>query len=114
MARWEPDARGRLENAAMELFEERGYARTTVQDAAGGAGLTERTFLRYFADKREVLCSGAKELGRTIVGLVAAAPARAAPLDVVAGALAAAGSVLENRREIGHVRLRFALVTEHA
>ncbi len=58
MARWEPDARGRLEKAAMELFQSRGYLRTTVEDIAARAGLTERTFFRYFADKREVLFSG--------------------------------------------------------
>ena len=46
MARWEPDARGRLEKAAMELFQGRGYARSTVGDIAAHAGLTERTFFR--------------------------------------------------------------------
>jgi AraC-like DNA-binding protein len=60
MARWEPGAQGRLQQAAMELFAERGYARTTVEDIAARAGLTERTFFRYFADKREVLFGGSK------------------------------------------------------
>jgi AcrR family transcriptional regulator len=67
MARWEPDARGRLESAAMELFVERGYAHTTVGDIAERAGLTERTFFRYFSDKREVLFSGSQELEEAIV-----------------------------------------------
>ena len=55
MSRWEPDARGRLEQAALELYFERGFEQTTVADIAERAGLTERTFFRYFADKREVL-----------------------------------------------------------
>ncbi|HVS86414.1 MAG TPA: TetR family transcriptional regulator, partial [Gaiellaceae bacterium] len=55
MARWEPDARGRLAQAALELFAERGFDGTTVADIAERAGLTERTFFRHFADKREVL-----------------------------------------------------------
>ena len=75
-ARWEPDARGRLEKAAMELFPERGYERTTVEEIAARAGLTERTFFRYFADKREVLFSGSKELERLIVGAIASVPER--------------------------------------
>ena len=59
MARWEPNARGRLELAALELYGERGYDQTTVAEIAERAGLTERTFFRYFADKREVLFYGA-------------------------------------------------------
>ena len=59
MSRWEPNARGRLEQAALELFIERGFEQTTVAEIAQRAGLTERTFFRYFADKREVLFAGA-------------------------------------------------------
>src|SRR5215510_7706107 len=55
VARWEPGARGRLEEAAFGLYAERGFERTTVAEIAQRAGLTERTFFRHFADKREVL-----------------------------------------------------------
>jgi AcrR family transcriptional regulator len=114
MARWEPDARGRLEKAAMELFQERGYARTTVGDIAERAGLTERTFFRYFTDKREVLFSGSLELEAAIVERVTTAPKDASPLDVVASALEAAGADLQARRDFAYVRARYAIVTEHA
>ena len=62
MGRWEPNARGRLEQAAMELYLERGFEQTTVAEIAKRAGLTERTFFRHFADKREVLFAGAGTL----------------------------------------------------
>ncbi|MEJ7728606.1 MAG: helix-turn-helix domain-containing protein [Polyangiaceae bacterium] len=114
MARWEPDARGRLEKAAMELFRERGYARTTVEEIAARAGLTERTFFRYFSDKREVLFSGSADLQGALVAAVAGAPADAAPLAIVATAFEAAGAALEAHREMAYVRARHALVSEHA
>ena len=114
MARWEPDARGRLEKAAMELFQERGYASTTVGDIAERAGLTERTFFRHFSDKREVLFSGSKELEKAVVDQIVTAPKDAAPLDVVAGAFEGMGLWLQQRRDFDYVRARYAIVTEHA
>jgi len=114
MARWEPDARGRLEKAAMELFQGQGYARTTVGDIAARAGLTERTFFRYFTDKREVLFSGSKELEETIVDGVKNAPKGAAPLEVVASAFESAGARLQELRDFAYIRARYAIVVEHA
>ena len=60
VSRWRPDARERLEHAALELFAEQGFAATTVPEITARAGLTTRTFFRYFADKREVLFGGAE------------------------------------------------------
>jgi AcrR family transcriptional regulator len=114
MARWEPDARGRLERAAMELFQERGYVQTTVEEIAARAGVTERTFFRYFPDKREVLFSGAKELERGIVDRIVSAPREAGPLRTVVLAFEAAGADIQDRRDLRFVRARYALVTRHA
>lgn len=114
MARWEPDARGRLEKAAIELFQQRGYARTTVGDIADRAGLTERTFFRYFTDKREVLFSGSKDLEKAIVDTVADAPKQMAPFEVVLRAFETAGAGLEAHRELTYMRARRAIVAKHA
>jgi AcrR family transcriptional regulator len=104
MGRWEPDARGRLERAAMELYSERGFEQTTVTEIAERAGLTERTFFRYFADKREVLFGGANALQELLVGTVAGAPGSAAPMDAVAAGLEAAGAALQERRAFARQR----------
>ncbi len=108
MGRWEPNARGRLEQAALELYVERGFELTTVAEIAERAGLTERTFFRYFADKREVLFAGAGTLRELMVGALAGAPESAAPIEAVAAALEAAGAVLGERRE--HARQRQAVI----
>jgi AcrR family transcriptional regulator len=93
MSRWQPDARGRLERAAMELYSERGFEQTTVAEIAARAGLTERTFFRHFADKREVLFWGAGSLQDLLVSTLASTPDSVAPIDAIAGAL------LQERRE---------------
>jgi len=104
MARWQPDSRGRLEQAALALYGERGFDNTTVAEIAVRAGLTERTFFRHFADKREVLFSGAGLLQETLVSAVADAPASTSPLDAVALALQAAGTLLQERRPFAQQR----------
>jgi AcrR family transcriptional regulator len=104
MGRWEPDARGRLERAALELYGERGFDQTTVAEIAARAGLTERTFYRYFADKREVLFWGAGALEELLVSAAAGAPDSATPIDAIAAALAAAGVQLQERRETARRR----------
>jgi AcrR family transcriptional regulator len=83
----------------MELYSQRGFEQTTVAEIAERAGLTERTFFRHFADKREVLFSGSEQLTELMVGAVADAPASATPLEAVGAALEAAGVLLEGRRE---------------
>ena len=99
MVRWEPNARGRLEQAAMDLYLERGFEQTTVADIARRAGLTERTFFRHFTDKREVLFWGARAFEALVVQAVLDAPARLPALDVVAAGLEAAAALLQERRE---------------
>ena len=99
MPRWQPDARARLQQAALTLYGERGFDNTTVAEIAEHAGLTKRTFFRYFADKREVLFWGSEALEELFVTEVGAAPESAAPLDAVAAALDAAAAMFEQRRK---------------
>jgi AcrR family transcriptional regulator len=99
VARWQPDAPGRLQQAALVLYGERGFDDTTVADIAERAGLTKRTFFRYFADKREVLFRGSGDLEQLFVRSVAEAPAAASPLEAVTAALDAVGAMFEPVRE---------------
>ncbi len=111
MARWEPNAVGRLTEAAMALFTERGYGETTVGDIAARAGLGERTFFNHFSDKREVLFAGSEQFVRQIVEAVRAAPSSAPPLDAVLAAYEGTSDFFAGRRAFA--RKRSALIAAH-
>jgi AcrR family transcriptional regulator len=111
MTRWEPNARGRLELAALELYSERGYDQTTVAEIARRAGLTERTFFRYFADKREVLFYGAAMLQDWLVQGIEAAPPGRPPIDAVGASLEAVAVSLEERRDLSRQRQAIVAAT---
>src|SRR5436190_19683621 len=106
MGRWQPDARVRLQEAALVLYGERGYEETTVAEIAERAGLTKRTFFRYFTDKREVLFWGAELLEQQMVAAIEAAPASASPLAMIGAALDAAAVRFEEVREFAGLRYR--------
>jgi AcrR family transcriptional regulator len=65
-----------LQEAADRLFAERGYAATTVRDIAAAAGVTERTFFRYFAGKEELIIDDALSWLPLLQERVRARPAR--------------------------------------
>ena len=112
MGRWEPNAQGRLAQAAMALYVEQGFEQTTVAEIARQAGLTERTFFRHFADKREVLFYGMEMLRGLLARAVADAPASATAMEAVGAALEAAGALLQENPE--RVRVRDAIVSANA
>jgi AcrR family transcriptional regulator len=109
MGRWEPDAAGRFRAAAIELFGEIGYEQTTVAAIAARAGLTSRTFFRYFADKREVLFNGSERLQQTMVDALAQTPAKASAIDAIAAALTKAGDFFDDDRR-PFARLRNSVI----
>jgi AcrR family transcriptional regulator len=92
--------------AAITLFDEHGYDETTVAEIAERAGLTKRTFFRYFADKREVLFGGSEELGRRWLEAVAAAPAGADPLTAATAGFDSVAEMFDDRHEFVQVRAR--------
>jgi AcrR family transcriptional regulator len=109
MVRWEPGARERLQAAALDLYAARGFEQTTATEIAQAVGLTERTFFRYFADKREVLFAGQDVFQGVFVDGVAAAREDASALETVAFALRSASSFFPNDRR-PYSRLRQTVI----
>ncbi|MGP9022992.1 TetR family transcriptional regulator [Streptomyces sp. BR1] len=112
MGRWQPDARGRLGQAAMELYAERGFEQTTVAEIAQRAGLTERTFFRHYADKREVLFGASGALQELFASTLAGLPRSVAPMDAVATTLEAVAAEFRDRHAF--VRQRQAVIAANA
>jgi AcrR family transcriptional regulator len=108
MGRWEPGAGDRLREAALALYLERGFEQTMVADIADRAGVTARTFFRYFADKREVLFDKSAEMAEKSLAALEAAPATASTLEVVAAALDVVADLVGPDREL--VRKRHAVI----
>jgi len=89
VSRWAPDARERLETAALDLFVENGYEETTVAQIADRAGLNRATFFRHFADKREVLFGGEDMLAGPFADAIRADSPEATPIGCLQAAFAA-------------------------
>ena len=94
VSRWAPDARERLETAALDLFAENGYEETTVAQIADRAGLNRATFFRHFADKREVLFGGEDVLAGLFADAIRAASPDATLTECLQAAFAAAEAAM--------------------
>ena len=110
MARWDPDAEDRLRRAAVDLYLERGFENVSVAEISQRAGLTRRTFFRYFADKREVLFAGADQLPIALAAAARAADPDLAPLEVALSTLRTVGIAVVELVEHEHSRARRAVI----
>jgi AcrR family transcriptional regulator len=109
VSRWAPNARERLETAALDLFVENGFEETTVAQIADRAGLNRATFFRHFADKREVLFGGEDLLAGLFADAVLAASPDATVTECLQAALEAAGVVMTPPRRATAARRRLVV-----
>jgi AcrR family transcriptional regulator len=127
MPRWDPCAEDRLREAALELFLEHGYENVTVAEITDRAGLTRRSFSRYFTDKRDVLFAGSEQLPAALADSVRHAEDTLSPFEAVltalvdvAGGLADQAPLAVQRRAVVQTspelrergRTKFAAATE--
>jgi AcrR family transcriptional regulator len=76
-----------LEAVALQLFADRGFDRVTVDDIAGAAGISVRTFYRYFPTKDAVLQVQIDRRSEALRAALDARPAGEAPLESLRTAL---------------------------
>ncbi len=112
MARWQPGTAERLQAAALELFAGQGYRATTAAEIAERAGLTERTFFRYFGDKRDVLFSGQDRFAEAFLTGIQQAPDKASPMGLVGAGLRSAAEFFPDERR-PYARIRYAVIDQN-
>ena len=93
-----------LQQAALELFRERGYDQTTAAEIAARAGVTERTFFRHFADKRDILFDREASVQAALTEAIASAPADLAPMQVLLLAFHRMEAIYEDNRSFSEPR----------
>lgn len=98
MTRWAPDPRERLQAAALQLFESKGFDDVTAKEIALAAGLSERTFFRHFETKHEVLFAEGPILLGAILDAMDAAPSTASPHAVLTTVCRRLAAMFEPRR----------------
>jgi AcrR family transcriptional regulator len=75
--------RALIREVAMGLFEERGFAATTVEQIAEAAEVSPSTFFRYFPAKEDVVL--ADDWDPLLIAAIRAQPAELAPIDALLG-----------------------------
>jgi AcrR family transcriptional regulator len=78
-----------VEAVALGLFEARSFGATTVEEIASAAGISVRTFYRYFATKEDVLQLRIDQRSALLADALAARPEDEAPLESLRVALVA-------------------------
>jgi AcrR family transcriptional regulator len=104
MPRWDPCAEDRLREAALELFLEHGYENVTVAEITERAGLTRRSFSRYFKDKRDVLFTGSERLPAVLARSVRDADSTLAPFEAILSALVGVADMLADQATLAAQR----------
>jgi len=104
MPRWDPCAEDRLREAALELFLEHGYENVTVAQITERAGLTRRSFSRYFTDKRDVLFAGSERLPAVLARGVRHADSTLSSFEALLTALVDVASALADQAPLAAQR----------
>lgn len=101
--------RGEIFNAAWRLFGAHGYEATTVADIAAAAGVSRRTFFRYFSSKEDVLVETTDDLAEAMLAAMAERPLSEPPLVAIERALV---PVLEGRLQTERTQTIIRLLRE--
>src|SRR6266568_1995727 len=88
-----------LQDAALELFAEKGFDHTTIEEIVGACEMSPRTFFRYFPNKEAVLLGDSDEKCELLVDALSERPVDEPPVRAVRECVLATLAGLEHDRE---------------
>ncbi len=103
--------RNAILDAAIALFEKKGFDQTDVAEIAAAAGISKRSFFRYFATKDDLLARSVLEYGAVLVAAIRSAPRESADLEVIHQTLLS--GVRYNEQPGARARQLIAISTSH-
>ena len=105
--------RARITEIALDLFAEHGFAQVTVDQIAAAAGMSGRTFHRYFPAKEDVVVGEPEQWGEFVRDTFAARPADEPVWDSLLAAFEAFNGFLaeSGRDQRGKVAMRILVST---
>jgi mycofactocin system transcriptional regulator len=101
-------SRRELRLIALRLFAERGFDNTTIEQIAAEAGVSERTFFRYFTTKASVLWTEFETEVETISASLTSVPDDVPLMDAIRGAVVAANHYRAD--DVPEMRMRMQLI----
>ena len=101
-------SRHELQAIALRLFADNGFENTTIEQVAAEAGVSERTFFRYFTTKASVLWADFDTEVATIRAALAVVPDDVPMMDAIRTAVVAANHY--RAEDVPDMRMRMALI----
>jgi mycofactocin system transcriptional regulator len=101
-------SRRQLRLIALRMFAERGFDNTTIEHIAAEAGVSERTFFRYFTNKASVLWTDFETEVEAIRAALAAVPENVPMMEAIHDAVVAANHY--HADDIPEMRMRMQLI----
>jgi AcrR family transcriptional regulator len=102
-------------NAAIDLFGKKGFDKTTVDDIAAAAGVSQRTFFRYFSSKSDLMGQGVLTYGERLRAAIKASPKSTGGFDLMQRAvleIAAELASFPRTREVIAIAMKYPAARE--
>lgn len=94
-----------ITHVALELFLSQGFEATTIDQIVAAAGISRRSFFRYFGTKEDIVLGDLIQRGKVVAEAVAERPSHEDPWEALRAGLLAANDVIKASEDIDDLAL---------